>query len=149
MKSLKAFLTVFTLIFAITIAMAQSEKTLVKSFNLKGMQIVVLDVEGDVEVKEWKNSIMRIQLTISIENGSESTLKSLVRAGRYNLYSKISEEDFEIFAPGIKKDIKLGGQSLNENISYTVYAPENVIVRMAGEASTDVDSTPPTESSSL
>ena len=149
MKSLKAFLTVFTLIFAITIATSQSEKTLVKSFNLKGMQVVELDVDGDVEVIEWDNTIMRIQLTIMIDRGNESTLKSLVRAGRYNLYSKIGDEDFKIFAPGTKKEIKISGQDLNENISYIVYAPENVIVRMAGEASTDVETAPQTESSSL
>ena len=52
MNSLKAFLTIFTLIFAITIATSQSEKTLVKSFNLKGMQVVVLDLDGEVEVRE-------------------------------------------------------------------------------------------------
>ena len=149
MKSLKAFLTIFTLIFAIAIASSQSEKTLVKSFNLKGMQVVVLDLDGEIEVKEWNKPIMRIQLTIVIEKGNESTLKSLVRAGRYNLYSKVTDEDFEIFAPGTKKEMKISGQDLNENITYTVYAPENVIVKMAGEASTDVETAPQTESSSL
>ena len=149
MKSLKAFLTIFTLIFAIAIASSQSEKTLVKSFNLKGMQVVVLDLDGEIEVKEWNKPIMRIQLTIVIEKGHESTLKSLVRAGRYNLYSKVTDEDFEIFAPGTKKEMKISGQDLNENITYTVYAPENVIVKMAGEASTDVETAPQTESSSL
>ncbi len=149
MNSSKVFLTVFTLIFAITIAISQSEKTLVKSFNLKGMQVVVLDLDGDVEVIEWNNTIMRVQLTIIIDRGNDSMLKNLVRSGRYNLYSKISDEDFKIFAPGMKKIMKVSGQDLNENISYLVYAPENVIVRMAGEASTDAETTPPTESSSL
>ncbi len=149
MNSLKAFLTIFTLIFAITIATSQSEKTLVKSFNLKGIQVVVLDLDGDVEVREWKNSIMRIQLTIIIENGNDSMLKTLVRAGRYNLYSKVNNEDFRIFAPETKKDMKVSGYDLKENISYIVYAPENVIVRMAGEASTDAELAPQSESSSL
>ena len=149
MKSIKAFLTIFTLIFAITIATSQSEKTLVKSFNLKGMQVVELDLDGDVEVIEWKNTIIRIQLKIVLEKGNESMLKSLVRSGRYNLYSKISDDDFKIFAPETKKGIKIGDQDINENISYTVYAPKNVIVRMAGEASTDAVTTPQTESSSL
>ncbi len=150
MNSLKAFLTIFTLIFAITIATSQSEKTLVKSFNLKGMQEVVLDLDGDVEVREWKNSIMRVQLTVMIEKGNDALLKSLVRTGRYNLYSKVNDEDFQIFAPGTKKEMKVSGQDLVENITYVVYAPENVIVRMAGEASTDAESTTPqTESSSL
>ena len=149
MKSIKAFLTIITLIFAITIATSQSEKTLVKSFNLKGMQVVELDLDGDVEVVEWKNAIMRIQLKIVLENGNESTLKSLVRSGRYNLYSKVGDEDFKIFAPETKKSLKMGASNLDETISYTVYAPENVIVRMAGEASTDAETIPPTESSSL
>jgi hypothetical protein len=149
MKSLKAFLTIFTLIFAIVITSAQSEKTLVKSFNLKEIQVVVLNLDGEVEVKEWKNPIMRVQLTVMIEKGSDSMLKSLVRTGRYNLYSKINDGDFEIFAPGTKKEIRVSGQKLEENISYIVYVPENVIVRMAGEASTDAETTPPTESSSL
>lgn len=149
MKSIKAFLTIFTLIFAITVATSQAEKTLVKSFNLKGMQVVELDLDGAVEVIEWKNTILRIQLKIAIEQGNESTLKSLVRAGRYNLYSKVGDEDFKIFAPGTKKGMKISGQDLNENVSYIVYAPENVIVRMAGEASSDAETTPPTESSSL
>ena len=149
MKSLKAFLTIFTLIVAITIVTAQSEKTLVKSFNLQGIQVVVLDIDGDVEIREWKNDILRIQLTVNITNGNDSMLKSLVTAGRYNLYSNIGEEGFKIFAPETKKEMKVSGQDLNERISYIVYAPENVIVKMAGEASTDALTSPPAESSSL
>ena len=149
MKKLKAFLTIFTLVCAITVLSAQTtEKTLVKSFNLQGTQVVVLDLDGDVEVKEWKNSIMRIQMTISIEKGTESTLKSLVRAGRYNLYSKVEDGDFQVYSPGMKRDFTVSGQELDENISYIVYTPKNVIVKMAGEASTDVQS-PQSEPSSL
>lgn len=149
MKSLKAFLTVLSLIFAIIIATAQSEKTLVKSFNLQGSQVVVLDLDGEVEIREWKNTILRVQLTINIANGNDSLLKSLVTAGRYNLYSQSSDDAIKIFAPETKKEMKVGGQDLNEKISYIVYAPENVIVKMAGEASTDVQTSPPIKTSSL
>jgi hypothetical protein len=149
MKSLKAFLTLVTLIFAITIATSQSEKTLVKSFNLQGMQVVILDLDGDVEIREWNNTVMRIQVTIKIDNGNDSMLKSFVTSGRYNLYSKLNSEDLLIFAPGTKKDIKISGQNLNESISYIVYAPENVVVKMAGEASTDAEPKPQPGSSSL
>ncbi len=149
MKSLKAFLTILTLVFAITIAMAQAEKTLVKSFNLQGMQSVILDLDGEVEIREWNNSIMRVQLSIKIENGNDSMLKSFVTSGRYNLYSKLTNDELVIFAPGTKKEMKLGTSTLNETISYIVYAPENVIVKMAGEASTDAESLPLPGSSSL
>ena len=44
MNSLKAFLTIFTLIFAITIATSQSEKTLVKSFNFVSIRFELLNI---------------------------------------------------------------------------------------------------------
>ena len=55
MKSLKPFLTLIAFFFAISLLSAQAtEKTFVKSFNLKGSQVVVLDLEGNIEVMEWK-----------------------------------------------------------------------------------------------
>ena len=119
----------------------QAEKTLVKSFNLKGSDVVTLDLDGAIEVKEWNNEIMRIQMTISVENGSSSMLKSLIQVGRYNLMSVVENGDLKIFAPAMKKEIKARGRVLKENIVYTVFTPENVTVKLAGEASTNADPT--------
>lgn len=114
-----------------------AEKTLVKSFNLQGSQEVLLDLKGDVDVQEWNNDIMRVQITIGIPNGNEAMLKSLVRAGRYNLRSKTNDEDaYLVFAPGLDREIKLKGQPLKEILSYQIFAPSNVIVKQTTEAST-------------
>lgn len=136
---MKSFYTLSFLILAVltmNFATAQSaEKILVKSFNLKGMNIVTLDLPGEVEVQQWNNSIMRIQMTVGIENVKEATLKSLVKVGRYNLQSKEGEEEYTVSAPNMNRTVKIGGQELKENISYIVYAPEEVMIKLADSTS--------------
>jgi hypothetical protein len=103
-----------------------AEKTLVKSFNLEGAQLIQLDVAGDVEVKEWSNPYARVLINIEIQNGSEAMLKSLVRNGRYNLYSSNKEDAYHIIAPAMNRKVKVGGENLEEKVSYTFFLPENV-----------------------
>ena len=149
MKKIVAYTNIGLLLLVTTISYSQSEveKTLVKSFNLKGNDVVVLDLDGQVEVKEWQNDIMRVQMTINLDEGTSSMLKSLIQVGRYNLESKDDKDDFVIYAPAMRKEIKVRGKVLKENIVYTVFAPENVTVKMAGEASTNAE-TPNTVPSS-
>ena len=115
----------------------QAEKTLVKTFNLHGNNVVRLDINGPVEVRTWKNPTMRVQMTISSENGSNALLKSLVQSGRYNLRSTQGEEGLVINAPAFKREVKLGKTLIQENLSFVIYAPENTSVRWSNEASTD------------
>ena len=108
----------------------QAEKTLVKAFNLKGSQTVFLDVDAEVEVKEWGQEQMRVIMTVALENGSEIMLKSLVKVGRYNLDSSEEEAQFKVFAPGLERQVKLrSGKELLEKIHFEVYAPSNVLVK--------------------
>lgn len=115
----------------------QAEKTLVKTFNLHGNNVVKLDVNGPVEVRTWNSSTMRVQMTISSENGSNALLKSLVQSGRYNLRSTQGEEGLVVNAPAFKREVKLGETLIQENLSFVIYAPENTSVRWSNEASTD------------
>ena len=66
-----------------------ASRTLVKSFNLQGMNQIVLELDGDVEIKEWNNASMRIQMLIELEDGSNSVLHSLITSHRYDLKSRI------------------------------------------------------------
>ena len=147
---MKKFTSLFTaLILVSSVAQAQeTETTFVKSFNLQNNNEVVLDLEGDVSVEEWNNSIMRIQMTVTLENGSSSMLKSLVQTGRYNLKS-IEKEDFlKVYAPGLQREMRVKGKNLIEKISYTIYAPSGVLVRQSDEASAAVE-TAKTEATSI
>lgn len=107
-----------------------AEKTLVKSFAIAKQQTVVVDVPGNVEVKTWTNDLLRIQMTITLNNGSESILKSLISAGRYNLVAKESDGTFLIEAPALGKVVQIGGKPLEDSFSITIFAPENVTVKL-------------------
>jgi hypothetical protein len=138
MKNLKSYILATLLLFVGSLTFAQqAEKTLVKTFNLHGNNVVKLDVNGPVEVRTWKNPTMRVQMTISLENGSNALLKSLVQSGRYNLRSTQGEEGLVVNAPAFKREVKLGETLIQENLSFVIYAPENTSVRWSNEASTD------------
>jgi ethanolamine ammonia-lyase large subunit len=135
--------TIFTLVilWSMTFSLsAQSEeKTLVKAFNLEGNQVVTLALEGEIEVNQWQNSTMRVLIKVSLENGNDAILKSLVQARRYFLKSEEDEQGMKIFAPGLDKEVSVRGTKLVEKISYIVYAPEDVIVKKGDEATTSMD----------
>ncbi len=148
MKMIKSILTVFTILTVTTFATAQSvEKTFVKSFNLQGNNIVILDLNGDVEVKEWDNKLVRVQMTVSLESSSTNILKALLQAGRYNLKSNDTEDGYVINMPGMQKEIK--GRKLGEKVKYLIYAPSDVLVKMQDSASTSTDSAAEVMSSAL
>lgn len=126
---LHAFFTIL-FIYITTIAIAQSsEKTLVKSFPLEANQTVSLDLPGVIEVKMWDGELLRVQMTITLQNGSEAVLKSLISAGRYNLIAKTGDS-MVISAPSLGKAVQLGGKALEDHVSFLVYAPKNVSVKL-------------------
>ena len=138
MNSLKMFTILIPLLGAATIVCGQqAEKTLVKSFNLKGKQVLLLDLEGDVEVQHWKSETLRVEMSIGIEKGSNAMLKSLITAGRYNLRSQVEEDVLKVYAPGMERDVKIKGSKLDEKITFIVNVPEDIIVKMGDEASSN------------
>ena len=127
--------TAFLLFLTMSFGFGQAaEKTLVKSFNLQGKQIVELDLDGPVQVKTWKNDILRVQMSVALTNGSSTILKSLVQVGRYNLKSSIKDEVFSIFLPGLERSVKVRGTLLEEQVSFLVFAPEYIEVKLSGTA---------------
>ena len=137
MKNFKIFIPILSLLLVTFSTSAQTaQKTLVKSFNLKGNNVVQIDLAGDVEVKEWDNPIMRIQISVDIENANSTILKALVKAGRYNLTSKEENDEYVVFAPGVEREVKIKGKTLSENLSYVVFAPKNVLVKTRLDSAT-------------
>lgn len=124
----------FALLLLGTSAFSQGvEKVLVKSFNLQSLQEVEFNAPGKVEVREWNNTFMRIQMAITLENGTEAMLKSLVKAGRYNLYAQPTEEALSVVMPGLRKQVTVGGTELEESFSFILFVPSNVQVELPEE----------------
>lgn len=140
MLKLKTFTALFMMLLVTSVTFGQSsEKILVKAFNLQGNKSVVLDLDGGVEVQEWNENYLRVQMTVEIDNDNEAMLKSLMKVGRYNLKGAANNGSFEITMPNTQKTVTVGGRELKETFSYVVYAPKNVDVSNKSEASAAVE----------
>ena len=134
MKTLRILTTVSLAIMIASSAVAQqAEKILVKSFNLKGNTIVLMDVKGNIEVKEHKRDFIRVQMAIELRNGTSSILCSLIKAKRYNLVGSVVDDHFVLNMPSLEKRVKVGGKELSEKVSYTVFAPSDVLVKLSND----------------
>ncbi len=125
---MKKILTLITLILTISFAFGQTEKTLVKTFNLQGATAVVLNLGGNVEVQEWSENTLRVQMNITLENTNVNMLKYLITQGRYNLVLEPTNEDPVITSPGREKNVVINkdGDILTETVTYVVFVPKNV-----------------------
>lgn len=124
-----------------SLAFAQSaEKTLVKSFPLEA-KTVSLDLTGAMEVKTWESDLLRVQMTITLHNGSEAVLKSLISAGRYNLVAKVENGQTIISLPGRAREVQIGGKALQDDVTFIIYAPKNASVKSATAISTSQSNT--------
>lgn len=111
------------------------EKTFVRSFNLMGANEMILRVEGPVEVKTWSQSIARVQVTVQLENGTESMLRSLAQAGRYTLNGELHEGQYVADLPGMEREVLINGNPLGEHLSYVVFVPEGVRLNVENSSS--------------
>ncbi|MFT5832594.1 MAG: hypothetical protein ACI97N_000207 [Cognaticolwellia sp.] len=129
---MKKLLTLIILVLTASFSFAQTEKTLVKTFNLQGNTSVALDFNGNVEVQEWGESTLRVHMNISIENSNVNMLKYLITKGRYNLVLENKETGVQISSPGRNQNVIINkdGDILIETVTYTVFIPRNVGVEI-------------------
>lgn len=125
-------LIVYSIIFITHQVVAQNptnSKTLVKSFNISGVERIITDFSVPVTVKTWSEPVARIEINITLtNNNSEALLKSLIAAGRYNITSNKDNNNLVLSAPSVAKSIKINGQELKEQISYTLLVPAEISV---------------------
>lgn len=130
MKSSRLILVALLLLAGAGLFAQTIEKTFVRSFNLMGAQETTLRIDAPVEVKTWGQSIARIQMTVGLQNGTESMLRSLAQAGRYNLKGQLESQQYVISVPGLEREVLVNGKALAEDITYVVFVPDNVRVNI-------------------
>lgn len=140
---MKNLLLLITLMFITNFTFAQTEKTVVKTFNLQGNTSVVLNLNGDVEVQEWSESTLRVHMNIKLENSNVHMLKYLLTQGRYNLKLENTDSGVSITSPGRDKDVIINkdGDKLSEAVSYTVFVPQNVTTKIVNEEAVEEEVT--------
>ena len=128
MKSSRLLLVGFLLLTAVGLFAQNVEKTFVRSFNLQGAHELALQLNGAVEVQTWSQTTTRVQMTVGLERGSETMLRSLAQAGRYNLRGQLDGGQYQVNVPGLAREVKVNGYAIGELITYVVFVPENVHV---------------------
>ncbi|MCA0238136.1 MAG: hypothetical protein LCH81_17300 [Bacteroidetes bacterium] len=110
------------------LSLAQSSvgKTFSKTFNTEDKGTIKLDLPGNVDLKIWNNPTVRVEIGISLANGNNSMVNELANVGRYNISSLVEGDVLHILMPNIQKQIKVKGEVLRENLTYTVFAPKDL-----------------------
>lgn len=125
------------------------QKTLVKTFNGRGVDQVVMNVDNNnVVVKRYAEAHIRIFTEITYHNSDLNRMKYFIAKGRYNLVEEQGADGLSISCPGIQQDMPINreGDLLKETVSFTLYVPENmsVIVNDAAETSAMTTAAPAT-----
>jgi len=122
---MKNFILVLTFLLTSFGVFSQSNKTLVKSFT-NVTDNVSFEVSCEKTIKYWPNSYVRIEVNIST-NYSEELLSSLVKSGRYDLFSKIENGVTLISLPNLSREIVIRGEKIKEKLNLVVWLPENSV----------------------
>jgi hypothetical protein len=109
-------------------ASSQVQKNIVKSYQYNGAQVVTLAVEGEVEIEEWDEKIVRLVTTIDALNFNEQTLKALTEAGRYTASSKNVDNAIILTMLKAQRALEIRGTVIEEKYRFKVFVPRGVTV---------------------
>ncbi len=104
------------------------EKTLIKPVNLKGNTELVLNLNGKVDIKKWKNDYAQVEIGIKAVGINSTVLKSLVAAGRYNITVGYDEDKVNLSTVALAKAIKVRGKELNDAVTFTIFVPDYTVI---------------------
>ena len=135
MKTLKNLSLTLLLVVYSLFSYAQDEPsltTLVSSKNIKDAGELVVDFDGEIITDTWnKDDLVRIVMEIKSDDMTKEVVKYLVSEGRFLIKTRqLDDGSVTLFMPNIKKEIYINGRRLSEDISYQLFVPENVLVRV-------------------
>ncbi len=126
MNYLKSFFLLSFIILGTVVSQAQIRHTFHETYNLKEIQSVSLDLEGDVKYLSWKGTSLMIEVTIQLENANKGTLNYLVKEKkRYDLKSNSTNATLSV--ESLHKDRKAvmtRDGTCDEYVGITVYYPD-------------------------
>ncbi len=100
------------------------EKTLIKPVNLQGNSDILVQLDGEVNIKKWSKEYSQIEINIKAFGISDQILKSLVSAGRYDIDIEYKDNAVVLTTPDLTKSVTLRGKNLNDEVIFNVYVPE-------------------------
>jgi len=122
------FLTIVFILGCTFGASSQVQKNIVKSYQYNGAQVLTLAVDGNVEIEEWDETIVRLVTTIDAVNFNEQTLKALTEAGRYTATSKDVDNAMILTMLKAQKELEIRGTVIEEKYTFKIFVPRGVTV---------------------
>lgn len=115
-------------------AMAQgAQKAYVKTVDPQASEIIKFEVNHPVGVQEWDEETLRILVDVTINNANDQILESLMEAGRYRVSTEKVDGKFVIGIPGLKKEVKVRGEILDEEVAIVIFVPRYIKVETTQE----------------
>lgn len=126
---MKHFILTLTMILGFSlVSHSQVQKNIVKSYQYTGNQLITLAVDGEIEIEEWDEKIVRLVTTIDAVNFNELTLKALAEAGRYTATAKDVDGSMILTMLKAQKELVIRGTKIQEKYRFKVFVPRGVTV---------------------
>ncbi len=107
---------------------AQVQKNMVKTVLCNDVSSVTLALDGNVEIVEWEDKLVRIVTTIDALNFNQATLKALSEAGRYSFTYKEKEGVMILTMLKAQRELVIRGVKIQEKFNFKVFVPRGVVV---------------------
>lgn len=104
------------------ISFGQSEKTLIRSFNVNANE-VIFDFDCKKTFLNWEKTYVRVELVVKT-NLKFEILDILTKNGRYNFESKLKNNKLLITLPNLRDKIKIGETELVESFEMKIWLPK-------------------------
>jgi hypothetical protein len=124
---MKNFIWLLIFLLGSFVSFGQSQKTLIKSFNVN-VDEVTINIEGNKSVSTWDKLYVRVELIVKTNMRNE-ILEVLVKNGRYNFESQINNQILTISLPNLKDKIKIGELDLVENFEIKIWLPNETTLK--------------------
>ena len=118
---MKNFIWLLIFLLGSFVSFGQSQKTLIKSFNVN-VDEVTINIEGNKSVSTWDKSYVKVEMTIKT-NMRYEILDVLSKNGRYKMESNIDGGKLFISIPNLQNKIKIGDIELLEDFELKVWLP--------------------------
>jgi len=106
----------------------QANKTYVKTVDPQMSQQISLKFDQPYEVEQWDEDGLRLLIDVKLHNASDKILEQLMLAGRYKITKEKEGDSFVIDIPGLKKEVTIKGQTLEEEVSLKIMVPRYTLV---------------------
>jgi len=133
MKTLKFQILPIMLILSSTFfyAQKQSKLTLSNFQDIYNANALIMNLEGEIITKNWNKDYVLIQMEIRANDVSLEVAKYLVSKERFCLrLLPLEDGSLVLYMPNFQLPVYINGQRLAEDISYQVFVPENITVKV-------------------